>query len=237
MYPEGMAGLVEGWSKNLTAGAARVPLLRSALIALWVTGAVRSSLSAASRPGTYGLYMLQMWALMRRAGRFHPAAALLYPVPVGAFLALFAPVRPEQPDGAAAAVAGQDGNGVNPLPAVLVDSGVWAVWGTTVGLAAARAKPPRFSADGPLTRPRPWENSGRTWEKVGVRHWKDSLPDLGTTFGGLSKRWALPGPEGRRLLEVETRGPRSSTGWRPSPSSPCRGGTRPGSAWSWLLTP
>lgn len=90
MYPEGMAGLVEGWSKNLTAGAARVPLLRSALIALWVTGAVRSSLSAASRPGTYGLYMLQMWALMRRAGRFHPAAALLYPVPVGAFLALFA---------------------------------------------------------------------------------------------------------------------------------------------------
>ena len=94
---------------------------------------------------------------------------------------------------------------MNPPTAVLVDSGVWAVWGSIVGLAAGRAKPDRFTADGPLTRLRPWENSGRTWEKVGVRHWKDSLPDLGTTFGGLSKRRALPGPEGRRLLEVETR--------------------------------
>ena len=90
MYSEGVADLVEGWSKNLTAGAVKVPALRSALIGLWVTGAVRSSLSAASRPGTYGLYILQMWALMRRAGRFHPAAVLLYPLPVGAFLALFA---------------------------------------------------------------------------------------------------------------------------------------------------
>ncbi len=37
MYPRGLRQLVEGWSKNVAAGARFVPAVRSVLVALWIT--------------------------------------------------------------------------------------------------------------------------------------------------------------------------------------------------------
>ncbi|HET9441906.1 MAG TPA: hypothetical protein VFO65_01215, partial [Acidimicrobiales bacterium] len=38
----------------------------------------------------YATYALQLGALLRRVGRFHPLAAALFPVPLAFFLAVFA---------------------------------------------------------------------------------------------------------------------------------------------------
>jgi 4,4'-diaponeurosporenoate glycosyltransferase len=84
MYPEGARALVQGWTKNLAAGAGKVPPLRAAAVALWVTG----GLLATVRPLGYVLYAAQMAVLFRRAGRFGAAASLLYPLPLLAFVGL-----------------------------------------------------------------------------------------------------------------------------------------------------
>jgi glycosyl-4,4'-diaponeurosporenoate acyltransferase len=110
------------------------------------------------------------------------------------------------------------GVAVTPLPAVAVDAAVWASWGTAIGWAAARAPDARFAADGPITRIRRWERHGRTWERVGVRRWKDAVPELGALFGGTTKR-RLPG-RGRAGLEqlaVETRRAELVHWWAPLP--------------------
>jgi glycosyl-4,4'-diaponeurosporenoate acyltransferase len=91
-------------------------------------------------------------------------------------------------------------------PAVLVDAAVWAGWGTAVGYVAARLPDERFAADGPVTRIRAWERDGRAWERTRVRSWKDGLPELGSLFGGRSKRrLAASGWRGLEELAIETR--------------------------------
>lgn len=89
---------------------------------------------------------------------------------------------------------------------MLVDAAVWASWGTVVGLVASRVPAGRLAADGPLTRLRRWEHDGRTWERFGVRRWKDAVPELGGMFGGVSKR-RLPAPSrsGLERMMAETR--------------------------------
>jgi glycosyl-4,4'-diaponeurosporenoate acyltransferase len=82
---------------------------------------------------------------------------------------------------------------VNPVPAALIDAAVWAVWGTTVGYLAHRVPADRFARDGFVTRLRSVERDGRAYERIGIRRWKDSLPEAGAVFrGGVSKR-TLPG--------------------------------------------
>jgi glycosyl-4,4'-diaponeurosporenoate acyltransferase len=75
---------------------------------------------------------------------------------------------------------------VRPVPAVLVDAAVWAGWGTAVGWVASRVPAGRLRP----SRTRPWER--RAYERLGVRRWKDRLPEAGAIFGGPSKR-RLPG--------------------------------------------
>jgi 4,4'-diaponeurosporenoate glycosyltransferase len=87
MYPEGVRQLVEGWTKNLAAGAGFVPWWRSLLVALWVTGSLRALVAG---PVAYALVAAQHAVLLRRVGRFGVAAAALWPVPLTAFLVLFA---------------------------------------------------------------------------------------------------------------------------------------------------
>jgi glycosyl-4,4'-diaponeurosporenoate acyltransferase len=95
---------------------------------------------------------------------------------------------------------------MRPVPAVLVDSVVWAAWGTTVGLAAARLPERRFAVDGPVTRIRSWEREGRLWERFAVRSWKDRLPEMGAIFGEVSKRrLPAPGRSGLDRLATESR--------------------------------
>ena len=104
MYPDGPAGLVEGWSKNLALGGAAAPVLRTAAVALWVTAALRSGLdlagAAAAGSGggggglalgavAYLLFAVQFYAVSRRIGRFGPVTSALFPVVLAAFVALF----------------------------------------------------------------------------------------------------------------------------------------------------
>ena len=98
MYPEGPRSLVQGWAKNLAAGARSVPALRAAAIALWVAGGLAAAASAVAwvagrwaAPAAalmYALYAVQHAVLMRRAGRFGAVAAAAYPLPLACFAAL-----------------------------------------------------------------------------------------------------------------------------------------------------
>ena len=49
MYPHGLSSLIEGWTKNLAAGACAVPPVRAALVAVWVSGGVNSLCRRRSR--------------------------------------------------------------------------------------------------------------------------------------------------------------------------------------------
>jgi glycosyl-4,4'-diaponeurosporenoate acyltransferase len=96
---------------------------------------------------------------------------------------------------------------VNLAAAVVADSAVWAAWSTAVGLAAHRLPAERLGHDNGLTRLRPWERGGRVYERLGIRRWKDRLPELGAAFrGGVSKR-RLGSTSGAGLerFAVETR--------------------------------
>jgi 4,4'-diaponeurosporenoate glycosyltransferase len=86
MYPEGLAQLVEGWSKNIAAGAAAVRPLTSGLVALWITACLLGTL----HPLAYAAVAAQLFWLFRRAGRFGAGTALAYPLPLAFFLAVFA---------------------------------------------------------------------------------------------------------------------------------------------------
>lgn len=91
--------------------------------------------------------------------------------------------------------------------AVLVDVLAWAVLSTLVGYLAHRAPAERFRADTPLTRLRSVEGGGRLYVRLGIRRWKDHLPEAGALFrGGVSKR-ALPGRSAEALgrFAAETR--------------------------------
>ena len=90
---------------------------------------------------------------------------------------------------------------------VALDAAVWAGWSAVVGYAAHRLPLARLAHDGVLTRLRPWEHGGRVYQGLGIRRWKDRLPEAGALFaGGVSKR-GLPGHDraGLERFALETR--------------------------------
>lgn len=90
---------------------------------------------------------------------------------------------------------------------VLLDALVWSVWSAAVGYAAHRLPLRRLDHDGPLTRLHSWERGGRVYERLGIRRWKDRLPEFGAVFrGGASKR-SLPARDTPHLARfaAETR--------------------------------
>lgn len=90
---------------------------------------------------------------------------------------------------------------------VLADAAVWTAWSAAVGYACHRIPAERLAADTWLTRLRPFERDGRVYERLGIRRWKDRLPEAGDLFpGGVSKR-RLPGrdADGLRRFAAETR--------------------------------
>jgi glycosyl-4,4'-diaponeurosporenoate acyltransferase len=89
--------------------------------------------------------------------------------------------------------------------AVVADVVAWAVIGVTVGYALHRTSLRRLDHDTWVTRARRWERGGRTYERLGIRRWKDRLPELGGLFaGGVSKR-ASGGRSRLERYEAETR--------------------------------
>lgn len=96
MYPGGLRELVEGWTKGFASGAGRTPGPVLALIVGWMVGLMLVPtgwlvFGPASVWGAVYLFAAaQVFGAARLVGTFHPAAALLYPVPLLFFFALFA---------------------------------------------------------------------------------------------------------------------------------------------------
>lgn len=100
MYPHGLAQLVEGWTKNMAAGAGAVARHRTALVAAWIAASGSAAMSLPLVPGNHGvapavgvaiylLYAAQIWAIGRQTGTFGLRTAALYPVALAGFMALF----------------------------------------------------------------------------------------------------------------------------------------------------
>jgi 4,4'-diaponeurosporenoate glycosyltransferase len=94
MYPDDLRSLVEGWSKNLAGGAVRVHPVALLGAVLWVTAGLSVLYDALTEPsavvlGAYAAIAGQLWWMLRRLGSFHWATAVLFPVPLLAFVALF----------------------------------------------------------------------------------------------------------------------------------------------------
>ena len=94
MYPDGLGSLVEGWTKNLAGGALRVAPMALLGAVLWVTAGLSVALDAVTAPTVAVLVgwvavAAQVWWMLRRLGSFHWLTAVLFPVPLLAFVALF----------------------------------------------------------------------------------------------------------------------------------------------------
>lgn len=105
MYPGGARQLIEGWSKNLAAGAGLVDPLAVLVSVWWVTatlgfgvlaittlagiGPASSSTVAIAAAGWIATAAVMTW-LLRRIGRFRWWASALHVVPAAAFVAIFA---------------------------------------------------------------------------------------------------------------------------------------------------
>lgn len=84
---------------------------------------------------------------------------------------------------------------------VALDIVAWGLVHAGTGYMAHRLPGSAVARDTRWTRLRPWERDGRWYERVGIRSWKDRLPEAGAFFaGGLSKR-RLPGFGTDHLLQ------------------------------------
>ena len=87
MHPQGMRQLVQGWTRNIATGARSTPWWLTVAVVAWVWSLAGGWLT---EPWLYPLSSLQFWILGRRAGSMHPLTALLYPIAVAFFVAVFA---------------------------------------------------------------------------------------------------------------------------------------------------
>jgi 4,4'-diaponeurosporenoate glycosyltransferase len=89
MYPEGLSSLVEGWTKGFASGASETPLGAVVLVALWISGLMVALISLPWTPLPYLAFALQFGFMLKRVGSFSWLSALLYPVPLAFYLAVF----------------------------------------------------------------------------------------------------------------------------------------------------
>jgi 4,4'-diaponeurosporenoate glycosyltransferase len=93
MYPEGLPSLVEGWTKGFASGAAETPRATVVLVASWISGLMVAAISTLLSPWLSLLYLAfaaQFWLMLRKTGSFSPLTALLYPLPLVFYFAVFA---------------------------------------------------------------------------------------------------------------------------------------------------
>jgi 4,4'-diaponeurosporenoate glycosyltransferase len=86
MYPEGLRQLVQGWTRSIATGARFTPWWLSIAVVAWVWSLAGGWLA---EPLVYPLSAVQFWVLGRRAGSMHPLTAVLYPLAVALFAAIF----------------------------------------------------------------------------------------------------------------------------------------------------
>ena len=96
MYPNGLRELVEGWTKGFASGAGQTPRGTLLVVVAWMTGLLLPPILCLTAGGwlwwgaMYLLYAAQVGWLGRLVGAFRWYTALLYPVPLIFFFALFA---------------------------------------------------------------------------------------------------------------------------------------------------
>ncbi|HVE93806.1 MAG TPA: glycosyltransferase [Acidimicrobiales bacterium] len=94
MYPGGARDLIDGWTKNIAAGAAAARPVVLALIVLWLSGCITAGWRVIASPSfpsatVYAAYAVSIGILLRRVGRFPRFTATLYPIPLAIFLIVF----------------------------------------------------------------------------------------------------------------------------------------------------
>jgi 4,4'-diaponeurosporenoate glycosyltransferase len=87
MYRGGIVDMVRGWGKNLARGAAQARWWVALACVAWIASLAGGWLVS---PWCYLASVVQVYVLGRRAGQFSPVAALLYPLLVATFVAVFA---------------------------------------------------------------------------------------------------------------------------------------------------
>jgi 4,4'-diaponeurosporenoate glycosyltransferase len=89
MYPEGLPSLVEGWIKGFASGAAETPRTAVLLVALWISGLMVALFALPWAPLLYPAFALQFGLMLRKVGSFSWLTALLYPLPLFFYFAVF----------------------------------------------------------------------------------------------------------------------------------------------------
>lgn len=98
MYPDGISSLVRGWRKAILTGAGTAPPLLTGMASAWLFGgmlaflmALLPTIAGSSIPMwlPYIAFSLQMWYMLRSAGTYGVLTALVYPVPLMFFFAVF----------------------------------------------------------------------------------------------------------------------------------------------------
>lgn len=102
MYANGLTSLLQGWTKNMAAGAAKTPFALSAMVFVWITSLtsvpihlVRYALVhklpwLTAYLAVYAVWVFVLLTLSRKAGRYLRWTILFYPVLVAVFLGVFA---------------------------------------------------------------------------------------------------------------------------------------------------
>lgn len=90
MYPDGLPALVEGWTKGFASGASETPRAAVLLVALWISGLMVALFALPWSPLLYPAFALQFGLMLRKVGSFSPLTALLYPLPLFFYIAVFA---------------------------------------------------------------------------------------------------------------------------------------------------
>lgn len=95
MYPNGLASLIEGWTKGFASGAGKTPPHILMLVVAWMTGLMLPPLGLVLG----GEWKLWLWIYLlcagqvawfaRKLGSFHRACLLFYPLPLMFFFSLF----------------------------------------------------------------------------------------------------------------------------------------------------
>lgn len=94
MYPLGFGQLVEGFTKNFAVAARAVGLATTGLITLWLAAlsapVVLATMAPVPAAICYAAAAAQMGAHLRRLGSFGARTAVLYPLALAVFIAVFA---------------------------------------------------------------------------------------------------------------------------------------------------
>jgi 4,4'-diaponeurosporenoate glycosyltransferase len=96
MYPNGLGELIQGWTKGFASGAGQTPRGTLFLVVMWMIGLMLAPLSWMVTGGSlwwgaaYLLCAAQVGWFSRQVGAFRWYSALLYPVPLIFFFAVFA---------------------------------------------------------------------------------------------------------------------------------------------------